>query len=193
MTLEDNSTYPHLPHPLTPSQTPTFRRITYGRPRSKSSPTRNRWVHEEQSNPKGDLSRHSATVAPSVPDLMVQSGSVMDYLSSREYPSHNDLLETLRPQTAPEECTSTLPAHSRKIWTSDGRRREEVTDKDQRSRNIPRGNKRGRSSAAHYNKLAKYAPHYLPDVNSRCASAMVSILCIHSAYIHVWYPMSGIM
>ena len=34
--------------------------------------------------------------------------------------------------------------------------------------------KGGASSAARHSRLAKYSSHHLPDVNSRCASAMVS-------------------
>ena len=37
--------------------------------------------------------------------------------------------------------------------------------------------KGGRSSAARHSRLAKYTSHHLPDVSSRCASAVVSSQC----------------
>ena len=91
--------------------------------------------------------------------------------------------------------TTTLTGRSsRKIWALSsssthlpsqeqttkvgGKKREKVSASSQwdlRERR-PRKSKgeEGRSSAALHGQLAKYTQHYLPDVNSRCASAVVS-------------------
>ncbi len=189
----------HTRHPLTPSQTPTFRRHG-GKSRSKSVPNGSQRRHRQHTNPLETGQTHevdytSGRMAPleatSIPRVQSVEGHWAGLNSKLQRFAGVECSATERPRpfTAPEVALTTgvdsangSPGggRSRKIWAAtalpvDDNLEESQGDDGRRRRSKERnGGGKGRlSSAALYSQLAKYTQRHLPDGSSRCASAMV--------------------
>ena len=152
--------HPKLPSPFTPTQTPTFRKLTSVRPRSKSSPTNyQNKIQEEHPSDRND-GNHQPTKSQTVSFGDNRTSN----LPSIAMPFHCEATSTASQRPHTVDTASIRPpvrGKSRKVW----------------HKQSPHKEGQNQSPLTHFSQLAKYTQHHLPDVNSRCASVLVSQTC----------------
>lgn len=182
--------YPRISTPLTPTSTPTFRRLTSGRPRSHSSPTSYRKAQEERDGRLQSLVKSSKQSDNS---QNVQKGGETDFSDEGDGAIPID-----RPHTV-EGTGSNKSAHSKRttsrglssclgpshrVWGT----QDEPQTKFKGEGAIAHRREKKLSSGAHFRHAAKYTLHHVPDPTSRCASRLVrSMLSYELLYLQSVY------
>ena len=142
--------YANVITPLTPTHTPTYRRL--GRDRPKSSIAFYNRPEKEHSNSAEMYHADTFKEAPLLGPASLLAERLKEY-------AINDLPLTRKRWT-------------RKVWGTG--RNSPVPEPQKTNTDGGEGGGKTESSAVKYSQLAKYAPHHLPDPESRCASGMVS-------------------
>lgn len=178
--------YPRGTTPFTPSRTPTFRRLSSSRHRSKTSP------HYTKSGP---YSNHSS---PSAKDtnlkiLQVAAGMTDEAGGAQHH-------ENVRPRTVAGVVSggagSRLPASPLTTNTASGSRRAQsrrvwdykhsaAVESTTSAGGSPKDRSAPRKTSLARSNQAKYTLQHLVDPNSRCASGMVS----HVNYTYNFYKL----